>query len=201
MLWPTSSTAKTDRPKRWKKKQFFLLPLTKVKKFRWRRVGRARKEERSSLTYHFLTTTTTKSKRRCCCCCGSCGGCCCGSHGCGGGIDGGGSFHRLSWTVAATVHVALAILVASEDVSWTSPLLTIRSPASPWLRIHRRSSQIPCFQYSFHRSDQEQDSHMFRSSRFANKDNNNILILKVWILGTQSNTVAQNPSCISFIYI
>ena len=116
-----------------------------MEKFRWR-IGRTRTREeetrRSSSLTHFLTTA--KSKQRCCC-----GGCWSGSNGSwGSGIDG-RSFHRLSWTVAATVHVALAILVAREDVPWTSPLLTIRPPASPWLRIHRPLPHIPYVFFQF----------------------------------------------------
>lgn len=53
--------------------------------------------------------------------------------GCGGGA---GVFHGLSWTVAATVHVSLAVLLVGDDVSGAPPLLAVRPPAPPRLRFH-----------------------------------------------------------------
>lgn len=68
------------------------------------------------------TTTSTTSNR--------------GGGGCGG------DFHRLSWTVSAAVHVALAVLLTSHHVPWAPPFLTICPPAPSWLRIHGCSSPV-----------------------------------------------------------
>ena len=45
-------------------------------------------------------------------------------------------FHSLSWTVAATVHVALTVLGARVCIFGAPPLLAVGPPALTWLRIH-----------------------------------------------------------------
>ena len=45
-------------------------------------------------------------------------------------------FHRLSWTVAAAVHVALAVLGVRGSLLGAPPLLAVRTPAPPGLRVH-----------------------------------------------------------------
>ena len=45
-------------------------------------------------------------------------------------------FHRLSWTVAATVHVALTVLGVWVGIFGAPPLLAVGPPASTWFRIH-----------------------------------------------------------------
>ena len=45
-------------------------------------------------------------------------------------------FHRLSWTVAATVHVSLTVLGVWVGFLGAPPLFPISPPASSWLRVH-----------------------------------------------------------------
>lgn len=61
----------------------------------------------------------------------------------GGGSGGCGDFHRLSWMIAATVEVALTVLVSSHHVSWTPSFFPIGSSTSSWLWIRSSSSPIP----------------------------------------------------------
>jgi hypothetical protein len=44
-------------------------------------------------------------------------------------------FHRLSWTVAATVHVALAVLGVGVRLLGAPPLLAVGTAATPRLRV------------------------------------------------------------------
>lgn len=106
------------------------LPLIKVKGINGRRW--AWKSKRSPTSYccgGFESPTTTSnsssSRRR------SKGG-----HGCG-------DFHRLSWTVSSTVHMALTVLLAGHHVPRAPPFLAVCPPATPWLWIHGTSSPIP----------------------------------------------------------
>ena len=48
---------------------------------------------------------------------------------------GGLGFHRLSWTVAATVHVALAVLGVRVRLLGAPPLLAVSAAAPPRLRV------------------------------------------------------------------
>lgn len=45
-------------------------------------------------------------------------------------------FHRLSWTVAATVHVALTVFGVRVCFLRASPFFSIGPPTSSWLRVH-----------------------------------------------------------------
>lgn len=47
------------------------------------------------------------------------------------------AFHRLSWTMAAPVHVPLAVLLIGNCISWAPPFLPVSSTASPrlWVSI------------------------------------------------------------------
>jgi hypothetical protein len=45
-------------------------------------------------------------------------------------------FHRLSWTVAATVHVALTVLGVWVCFLRAPPFFSISPPTSSWLRVH-----------------------------------------------------------------
>ena len=47
-----------------------------------------------------------------------------------------GSFHMLSWTLTASVHVPLTVLLIRDCFFATPPFLPIRSSTSPWLWIH-----------------------------------------------------------------
>lgn len=44
-------------------------------------------------------------------------------------------FHRLSWTISASVHVSLTIFGVRERLLWASPFLPICSSAPPWLWV------------------------------------------------------------------
>lgn len=45
-------------------------------------------------------------------------------------------FHRLSWTVAATVHMALTVLGVWVCFLGAPPFFSISPPTSPWLWVH-----------------------------------------------------------------
>ena len=59
----------------------------------------------------------------CCRCC-----CCCCSSWC--------NFHRLSWTISASVHVSLTVLGIWVCFLWAPPLLPICSSAPSWLWVY-----------------------------------------------------------------
>ena len=66
---------------------------------------------------------------------------------CGGAGVNCGSFHRLSWTVTATVHVALAVFLPGDHISWTTPFFAVGSPTPAGLRIHGGSAPVTCLQH------------------------------------------------------
>jgi len=60
---------------------------------------------------------------------------------CLGGVGGGGAccwrnFHRLSWTVSASVHVSFTVLGVWICFLWASPFLAICSSAPSWLWVY-----------------------------------------------------------------
>lgn len=58
-----------------------------------------------------------------------------------------GKFHRLSWTVFSTVHVAFTVLLSGHHIPRAPPLFAVCPPATARLRIHGSSSPIPWLQH------------------------------------------------------
>jgi hypothetical protein len=78
----------------------------------------------------------------------------------GGGCSGMAwlAFHRLSWTMAAPVHMPLTILLIGNCISWAPPFLSICPSTPSWLRIsvagetHMESTPWHCI-CTFHKTN------------------------------------------------
>lgn len=88
------------------------------------------------------------------------------------GGDGCGDFHRLSWTVSATVHMAFAVLLSGHHVPRAPPFLAVGPPAPPWLWVQGSTSPVPWLQ------------HWYNSSKLYWSD---IFNIYTWPLSTKSN--------------
>jgi len=59
-------------------------------------------------------------------------------------------FHRLSWTIAAAVHVSLTVLRVWVGFLRAPPLFAISPPASSWLWVHLLSIEGTITHWKLH---------------------------------------------------